>query len=167
MKKLFLSILLITSLTLSGCAGLSFDINNQTQQLMVKTTIQLATATYLDKNSSTESISLVITITDDIMNYLTSDAVYNNTMIGIQKKLHVYIAQQDLAIAQKIALTSLSDVIIAQAVSWAKISLDTKLTEGHSNVLFFCANTMNETAKLFIIPDRVGRSYSVTRKYED
>ena len=84
MRKLFLSMMLAATLALSGCAGMSFDMSNQSQQLVVKTTIQLATVAYLDKNSSEGSINLVLDITDDIMIYLTSDDVYTNTMIGIQ-----------------------------------------------------------------------------------
>lgn len=166
MKSLFLSIILTMTLVLSGCAGFtSFNMSNQSQQLVVKTSIQLATSTYLDKNSSPETVNLVITITNDIMGYLISEDVYSNTMIGIQKRLHDHIANQDLTVTKKIALTSLSDIIVAQAVSWAKIGLTDTLTVEYTNVLFFCANAMNETAKLYLLPDFEGRSYSVTRRY--
>lgn len=161
-QKLLLTALLSSVLFLSGCIStMNFDMNNQTQQIVVKTSIQLATVTYLGKSPSQDSVNLVLEMTGGAMVYLTDVSVSNDTILSVQKKLHKLIASKELTVQQKIALTSLSDVIIAQAVSWATINVADKLTASHVNILFFCADTMNEVAKMYVRPESIGRSYSV------
>lgn len=162
-KKLILILLLFLAPMFTGCAGVNSFLEsaaqNQGQQLMIKTTIQLSTATYIDKNSGSEEI--ILEVTDKIMQYLTEDVIYEKTTAELQVQMHKLIGGLELSVGQKIALTSLADLILAEAVNWAKIGLDDKITETHANALFFCANAMNETAKLYVIPESKGRSYSV------
>ena len=156
---------MVGSLMLTGCAGMLQSIGeNQGQQLMIKTTIQLATATYIDKNSGAETI--IIDVTDEIMKAISDEDIYGKTTVELQVQMHKLIGNLELSVGQKIALTSLADLVLAEAVAWAKIGLDDKVTKEHANALFFCANAMNETAKLYVIPESKGRSYSVNTPVE-
>ena len=154
-------------LGLIGCTALvgGYDPNNQSQQLIIKTTIQLATATYLSNNSSEDSINLVLEVTDKVMLYVSSEDVYADSSIALQERMHDLIAEMALTVPQKIALTSLSDVILSEAITWAEINIDDTITEASAEILFFCANAMNETAKMYILPDFKGRTYSVNTPY--
>ncbi len=168
MKKLSAVIMMVLLLNLTGCVGMfsSFDQNDQSQQLVVKTSIQLATATYLDKNSSTESVNLVINTTDRVMVYISSDDIYGKTTVDLQQQLYKLISDLDMPVSQKIALTSLSEIILAEAVNWADMNIGDLITKEQANVLFFCANTMNETAKMYVQPESATRSYSVNANTE-
>lgn len=160
-RKLAAGCLLAIALVFSSGCGMTLQSlsEDQQKQLVVKTSIQFATATYLDKNP--RSVTIILNITDQVMLYLASGDVYNGTTTELQNQMHKYIATMELTVAQKIALTSLSDVILSEAVAWVKIGLEDKITKEYANALFFCANTMNETAKMYILPESKDRSYSV------
>ena len=49
----------------------------------------------------------------------------------------------------------------------AEINLQDKISENHANALFFCANAMNETAKMFTLPNSKDRSYSINAPLEN
>jgi len=143
------AVILSTMLILGGCGTMGqINPDDPTQQLLAATTIQVATSAYLEKNR--KSAPLVAYITETAITYFKTPEAVNQTTDQLKGLIHAYINELELIMTTKIALNGLVDTLFAEALKWAKLTVDSQLDAEAMKIFIWCAEQMNLVANMYV-----------------
>ena len=143
MKKIIM-LLLCVLCVVSGCA---VDVHNPTLQFTAKTTIQIATMTYINKNE--KSIDTFDIVLDDVISYLEGD-ITGSTLDSTKERMVTYISGiKELSDVERLAIINISDLIITETIKWQESTLDSYITDETKDILLFCAKSVDTVVKTY------------------
>ena len=147
--KFMAALVLSVTLVLGGCGTMGqINPDDPTQQLLAATTIQVATSAYLEKNR--KSAPLIVYITGTAITYFKTPDAVNQTADQLKGFIHVYINDLDLIMTTKIALNGLVDTLFAEALKWAKLTVDSQLDAESMKIFIWCAEQMKIVADMYV-----------------
>ncbi len=141
---------MVMCMMLTGCVMPDVDVNDATLQFTTKTTIQLATAAYLDKNKSEDSIKMVSNITGTILSYLDGEVIKSLTFDDLGSEMRKYImSQEGMNPIEQMSLINLGDMVIAEAVKWSNVDVTNQIDDKTIDILKFCVKAMDDVVTIY------------------
>lgn len=147
MHKLLMILAIVFSTVFYGCSSVDLQ-NDSTLQILAGTTIQLATAAYLENNK--DRAELLTDLTFMVIVYIEEDKGLNLPIKNSIEALHLIVYNLRIPEIDKVLLITLIDIIITEAIEWANVKIEDTFDPRLKPIFLFCANKMNSVASLYM-----------------